>query len=116
MLNVGNSICNDENDKEECNFDGGDCEVQTGCASNATSCKQPFFINKMSRQDQFSFLHLGCFWWNEKQWIGDAPSEPVLTECGLNVCIPCEGAGQFLKLSITQYHINIGGFLTKLLT
>ena len=47
----------------------------------------------MSRQDQFSFLHLGCFWWNEKQWIGDAPSEPVFTECGLSVCIPCEGAG-----------------------
>ena len=32
----------------------------------------------------------GCFWWNEKQWIGDASSEPVLTECGYSVCIPCE--------------------------
>ena len=35
----GNSICNDETNNEECNFDGGDCEVQTGCASNGTSCK-----------------------------------------------------------------------------
>ena len=48
----------------------------------------------MSRQDHFSFLHLGCFWWNEKQWIGDGPIGSIEpTDCGLNVCIPCEAAG-----------------------
>merc|ERR1712008_404264 len=39
----------------------------------------------------------GCFFWNDKQWIGDTPSEPVSTECGHSVCIPCERAG-FLYL------------------
>ena len=48
----------------------------------------------MSRQDQFYILRLGCFWWNEKQWIGDGPIGTIKpTECGLDVCTPCEAAG-----------------------
>ena len=46
----------------------------------------------------FLFFHsasvVGCFWWNEKQWIGDGPIGSIEpTDCGLNVCIPCEAAG-----------------------
>ena len=52
----------------------------------------------------FFFFHsdFSCFWYKGKQWIGDVPSEPLSTECGLNACIPCEGAGQFLS----AFHLN----------
>ena len=31
----------------------------------------------------------GCFLWNEENWVGNVPSEPIRSECGLAVCTPC---------------------------
>ena len=44
---------------------------------------------------------LGCFLWNEKLWMGNAPLEPILSECGLVVCTLCQG--MYLKYSIVNY-------------
>ena len=38
---------------------------------------------------------LGCFLWNEKLWRGNAPLEPISSECGLVVCTLCQG--KYLK-------------------
>ena len=32
---------------------------------------------------------LGCFLWNEKLWMGNAPLEPIFSECGLLECTHC---------------------------
>ena len=34
-------------------------------------------------------LDLGCFLWNEKLWMGNAPLEPIFSECGLLECTHC---------------------------
>ena len=39
---------------------------------------------------------LGCFLWNEKLWMGNAPLEPISSECGLVVCKLCQG--KYLKM------------------
>lgn len=31
-----------------------------------------------------------CYEWNNKQWIGEKPENPLLTECGLKDCVECK--------------------------
>ena len=34
-------------------------------------------------------MQLPCYEWNGLRWDGYAPSNPVNTECGNSICIPC---------------------------
>ena len=44
--------------------------------------------NDYTRLKEFD---LGCYMWNEKMWIGNAPLKPILSECGIDVCTLCTG-------------------------
>ena len=43
---------------------------------------------------------LGCFLWNKKLWMGNAPLEPIFSECGLVVCTLCQR--KYLKMGSTK--------------
>ena len=44
--------------------------------------------NEYTRLKEFN---LGCYMWNEKLWMGNAPLKPKFSECGIDVCTLCRG-------------------------
>ena len=44
--------------------------------------------NEYTRLKEFD---LGCYMWNEKLWMGNAPLKPKFSECGIDVCTLCRG-------------------------
>ena len=47
--------------------------------------------NEYTRLKEFD---LGCYMWNKKLWMGNAPLKPTLSECGLDLCQLCNGKSQ----------------------
>ena len=48
----------------------------------------------LANQNEFTRLKefdLGCYMWNEKLWMGNAPLKPKFSECGLDLCQLCNG-------------------------
>ena len=44
------------------------------------------YVHELEDLEEFDF---GCFQWNEHLWLGNAPLDPILSECGLAVCKQC---------------------------
>ena len=46
-------------------------------------------IHYIHAPKSFKEFDVRCFLWNEKLWMGNAPLEPIFSECGLVVCTHC---------------------------
>ena len=56
--------------------------------------------NEYTRLKEFD---LGCYMWNEKLWMGNAPLKPTLNECGLDLCQLCNG-NSLNRLIMKNFH------------
>ena len=59
-------------------------------------------INGYTRQKEFD---LGCYMWNEKMWIGNAPLKLKLSECGIDGC-KVFGGKSLNRLIMNNFHFS----------